>query len=100
MTTKMRRKIDAALKARIALEAVREQAKVAAMAGQRQRPCLDARLAVPRRMTAMLKAEGLQVNRKRVQRLMRKMGIAAPGPKPNPAKPAPGPKIYPICCAT
>ncbi|MBK3662762.1 transposase [Bradyrhizobium diazoefficiens] len=29
-----------------------------------------------RRMTAMLKAEGLQVNRKRVQRLMRKMGIA------------------------
>ncbi|WP_375784784.1 IS3 family transposase [Bradyrhizobium sp. Pha-3] len=32
-----------------------------------------------RRMTAMLKAEGLQVNRKRVQRLMRKMGIAALG---------------------
>lgn len=29
MTTKMRRKIDAALKATIALEAVREQAKVA-----------------------------------------------------------------------
>src|SRR5690349_14884947 len=34
-----------------------------------------------RRMTAMLKAEGLPVNRKRVQRLMRKMGIAAPGHK-------------------
>lgn len=39
----------------------------------------------------MLKAEGLQVNRKRVQRLMRKMGIAALGPKPNTTKPAPGP---------
>src|SRR4029077_19202521 len=42
-----------------------------------------------RRMAAMLKAEGLQVNRKRVQRLMRKMGIAALGPKPNTTKPAP-----------
>ncbi|MGY3695621.1 hypothetical protein ACVIGA_005701 [Bradyrhizobium sp. USDA 3240] len=48
-----------------------------------------------RRMTAMLKAEGLQVNRKRVQRLMRKMGIAALGPKPNTTKPAPSHKIYP-----
>ena len=48
-----------------------------------------------RRMTAMLKAEGLPVNRKRVQRLMRKMGIAALGPKPNTTKPAPGHKIYP-----
>jgi len=48
-----------------------------------------------RRMTAMLKAEGLEVNRKRVQRLMRKMGIAALGPKPNTTKPAPGHKIYP-----
>ena len=47
-----------------------------------------------RRMTAMLKAEGL-VNRKRLQRLMRKMGIAALGPKPNTTKPAPGHKIYP-----
>ncbi|MDE5464938.1 IS3 family transposase [Bradyrhizobium sp. CSS354] len=48
-----------------------------------------------RRMTAMLKAEGLQVNRKRVQRLMRKMGIAALGPRPNTTRPAPGHKIYP-----
>lgn len=43
-----------------------------------------------RRMTAMLKAEGLQVNRKRGQRLMRKMGIAALGPRPNTTRPAPG----------
>lgn len=48
-----------------------------------------------RRMTAMLKTEGLQVNRKRVQRVMRKMGIAALGPRPNTTRPAPGHKIYP-----
>ena len=43
----------------------------------------------------MLRAEGLPVNRKRVQRLMRLMGIAALGPKPRTTKPAPGHKIYP-----
>jgi putative transposase len=48
-----------------------------------------------RRLTAMLKAEGHAINRKRVQRLMRTMGIAALGPKPNTSKPAPGHKIYP-----
>ena len=48
-----------------------------------------------RRMTAMLRAEGVSVNRKRVQRLMRLMGIAALGPKPRTSKPAPGHKIYP-----
>jgi putative transposase len=37
----------------------------------------------------------LKANRKRVQRLMRKMGIAALGPKPNLSKPAPGHRIYP-----
>src|SRR5512132_3723506 len=36
-------------------------------------------------MTAMLRAEGLEVNRKRVRRLMRLMGIAALGPKPRTA---------------
>jgi putative transposase len=48
-----------------------------------------------RRLTAMLRAEGEKINRKRVQRLMRQMGIAALGPKPNTTKPAPGHKIYP-----
>jgi putative transposase len=48
-----------------------------------------------RRMTAMLRAEGLSINRKRVQRLMRRMGIEALGPKPRTTKPAPGHKIYP-----
>jgi putative transposase len=48
-----------------------------------------------RRMAAMLSADGPRVNRKRVRRLMRKMGIAALGPKPRTTKPAPGHKIYP-----
>src|SRR5437868_136752 len=48
-----------------------------------------------RRMAALLRAEGQRVNRKRVQRLMRQMGIAALGPKPRTTKPAPGHKIFP-----
>jgi putative transposase len=48
-----------------------------------------------RRMAVMLRAEGQRVNRKRVQRLMRLMGIAALGPKPRTTTPAPGHKIFP-----
>src|SRR6188472_2911007 len=48
-----------------------------------------------RRMTAMLRAEGQRINRKRVRRLMRLMGLTALGPKPQTSKPAPGHKIYP-----
>ena len=36
-----------------------------------------------RRMAAMLRAESFAINRKRVQRLMRRMEVAAPGPKPR-----------------
>ena len=48
-----------------------------------------------RRLTTLLRAEGCALNRKRVQRLMRKMGIAALGPKPRTTVPVPGHKIYP-----
>ena len=48
-----------------------------------------------RRMAQMLKEEGFAINRKRVQRLMRQMGIAALGPKPRTTKPEPGHKIFP-----
>jgi putative transposase len=48
-----------------------------------------------RRMTALLRAEGHLINRKRVQRLMRRIGIAALGPRPRTTKPAPGHKIFP-----
>jgi putative transposase len=48
-----------------------------------------------RRLAALLSAEGPRVNRKRVRRLMRVMGIAALGPKPRTSRPAAGHKIHP-----
>ena len=48
-----------------------------------------------RRIAYMLREKGYSINRKRVQRLMRKMGIAALGPKPRTSKPAPSHKIFP-----
>jgi putative transposase len=48
-----------------------------------------------RRIALMLGEDGCAVNRKRIQRLMRRMGIAALGPKPRTSKPAPGHKIFP-----
>jgi putative transposase len=48
-----------------------------------------------RRMMFELNKEGRAVNRKRVQRLMRVMGIVALVPRPGTSKPAPGHKIYP-----
>jgi hypothetical protein len=50
-------------------------------------------------MTTMLRAEGHAINRKRVQRLMPKIGIAALGPKPRTTNPAPGHKIFPYLLA-
>ena len=52
-----------------------------------------------RRMTFELNKEGRGVNRKRVRRLMRVMGIEALVPRPGTSKAAPGHKIYPTCCA-
>jgi putative transposase len=48
-----------------------------------------------RRMARMLRGDGEAVNRKRVQRLMRLMGIAALGPKPRTSKPALGHRTFP-----
>jgi putative transposase len=48
-----------------------------------------------RRMREALKRRGYPVNRKRVQRLMRGMGIEALYPKRNLSKPHPDHKIYP-----
>jgi len=39
-----------------------------------------------RRMTVILRQQGYEVNRKRVQRLMGQLGIAALYPKPRPRK--------------
>jgi putative transposase len=46
-------------------------------------------------MTQTLKAEGIHVNRKRVQRLMRLMGLESTAPKPSTSKPAPEHAVYP-----
>ena len=48
-----------------------------------------------RRIVALLAAQDVQVNRKRVRRLMRLMGIEALGPKPRTSKPGAGHKIFP-----
>ena len=48
-----------------------------------------------RRMTAWLRIQGHQVNRKRVRRLMQVMGLEAIYRRPNTSKPSPGHKVYP-----
>jgi putative transposase len=48
-----------------------------------------------RRMTVWLTEQGEEVNRKRVQRLMRTMGLEAIYPKPRPSTAGKGHRIYP-----
>ena len=48
-----------------------------------------------RRMTAWLQTQGHAVNRKRVQRLMQRVGLAAIYQRPRTSRPAPAHRIYP-----
>jgi putative transposase len=48
-----------------------------------------------RRMVAVLRRESWSVNRKRVRRLMRRMGLEAIYQKPNTSRPHPAHKVYP-----
>jgi putative transposase len=48
-----------------------------------------------RRMVVFLRGRGYCVNRKRVQRLMREMGLAGMAPGPTTSKPHPEHKVYP-----
>ena len=48
-----------------------------------------------RKMVVHLKVTGHRVNRKRVQRLMRQIGLAAIAPGPNTSRPHPEHKVYP-----
>jgi putative transposase len=48
-----------------------------------------------RRITIMLREDGLSVNRKRVKRLMAAMGLQALGPKPRTSKPGKGHAVFP-----
>ena len=48
-----------------------------------------------RMMTQTLKGKGHDINRKRIQRLMRLMGIVSTAPQPNTSKPAPEHPVFP-----
>jgi len=48
-----------------------------------------------RTMGLWLRRQGHAVNRKRVRRLMRRMGLESVAPKPNTSRAAPGHKVYP-----
>lgn len=48
-----------------------------------------------RMLTQMLKRQGYVINRKRVQRLMRLMGLESIAPKPNTSKPSPEHPVFP-----
>jgi putative transposase len=48
-----------------------------------------------RQMRNTLRRQGHRVNRKRIRRLMKKMGLQSVAPGPNTSKPASGHKIYP-----
>jgi len=48
-----------------------------------------------RRLQVMLKREGILVGRRRIRRLMKKLGLWAVTPKPNTSRPHPEHKIYP-----
>ena len=52
-----------------------------------------------RRMTAELRRTGRRINRKRVQRLMRLMGLEALGPKPKTSRPRRSTGSTLTCCA-
>ena len=52
-----------------------------------------------RRMVAVLRRDGVVVNRKRVRRLMRLMGLEAIYQKPNTSAGHPDTRCTPICCA-
>ena len=48
-----------------------------------------------RKLTAVLRREGHPVNRKRVRRLMRRMGLESIAPKPSLSRPHPRQAVYP-----
>ena len=46
-------------------------------------------------MTSWLRRQGEAVNRKRVRRLMRRLGLQSVAPKPGTSRPAPAHPVYP-----
>ena len=60
---------------------------------------LDYPFAGSRMLRDFLNREGVSLGRRHVTSLMKRIGIAAIYRRPNTSKPAPGDKIYRICCA-
>jgi len=56
---------------------------------------LDYPFAGARMLRDLLKAEGIEIGREKVSRMMKRMGIEALYRRPNTSRPAPGHKIYP-----
>ncbi|WP_373508889.1 IS3 family transposase [Thiocapsa sp.] len=48
-----------------------------------------------RTMVPWLRSQGQEVNRKRVRRLMRRLGLQSAAPKPDTSRPAPQHTVYP-----
>lgn len=48
-----------------------------------------------RKLRDYLRRQGYPIHRKRVRRLMQRMGLVSIAPKPNTSRPAPGHKVYP-----
>jgi putative transposase len=74
---------------------VPESAETLALKAEIDRICTDAPYFGARKVAAVLRRQGLVVNRKRVARLMREMGLEAIWRKPNTSKPHPENRIYP-----
>ncbi|MCB1763463.1 MAG: transposase [Gammaproteobacteria bacterium] len=51
-----------------------------------------------RKIRDWLERQRREVDRKRVRRLMGRMGLVSAAPKPNASRVAPAHKIHPICC--
>ena len=63
--------------------------------GEIDRQYLETPFYGSRRMKAWLERRGVRVNRKRVQRLMRVMGLRAIYRNPGASRPTPGAEVYP-----
>jgi putative transposase len=48
-----------------------------------------------RKLRDYLRRQGYKINRKRVRRLIKRMGLVSIAPKPNTSRPSPGHKVYP-----
>jgi putative transposase len=80
-------------------QAVRTDAYVLELMALIDRQYLQIPLYGSRRKAAWLQAQGHVVNRKRMQRLMLRMGLAATYQRPRTSRPPPEHRIYPYLCA-